>query len=120
MQHWHETDLTRPVITGHHRSYTWHDVLEVALISELKRKSVKLRHIRWVIKALRREPDWQKALLRGAHLLVTVGDAEIYVAPDSTAVLRVMEGVTHPVVLVRLTQEARTAFEAYRWATSHL
>lgn len=78
LQWWDERGLVRPHTKGHRRYYCARDVVEILVVSELRRKSLSLQKTRWALLALRRELDQFFRLGRTA-------DAGLYLITDLKA-----------------------------------
>ena len=71
LQWWDEQGVVSPVQRGHRRMYQLHEVIEVALITELRSKGISLQKIRKVLGFLKNE-------LGGQFLEAIQGDGEYH------------------------------------------
>jgi len=53
LQLWDEQNLVSPRHAGHHRLYTADEVIEVAIVAELRRKGIRLQKARLILNHLR-------------------------------------------------------------------
>ncbi len=78
LQWWDERGVVSPEQKGHRRFYRPRDVLEILVISELRRKGLSFQKTRWALTTLRRELDGR--VKRGSH------DVELYLVTDLNAI----------------------------------
>ncbi len=75
LQWWDEQGVVSPVQRGHRRMYQLHEVIEVALITELRSKGISLQKIRKVLGFLKNE-------LGGQFLEAIEGNGEYHLLTD--------------------------------------
>ncbi len=109
LQWWDERGLVVPAREGHRRLYSMHDVAEVAVITELRRKGFSLQRMRKVIRFLRNE--------LGRRLAETVsGDSDYHLLTDGKhlfletserQVIDILKNARQPMLTVCLSDAVR-------------
>ena len=109
LQWWDEQKVVSPRHEGHRRVYAPAEVVEIAVIAELRRKGFSLQKIRRVLRFLQREMGKRVAdVLSGAcdmHLL-TDGKS-IYLEDSESRVVDVLKGAKQAMFLVCVSDQAR-------------
>lgn len=109
LQWWDERRVVMPRHEGHRRVYYRTEVIEIAVIAELRRKGFSLQKIRRVLlflqKYLSRRLDESLAADADLHLLLMGRDAVLESDPDR--LVRILKGTTEPSFVVCVTDEAR-------------
>ena len=109
LQWWDERKVVSPRHEGHRRVYHTEEVLEIAVIAELRRKGFSLQKIRRVLRFLQREMGKRLAdvLASNSDLhLVTDGKA-IYLEERSERVIEILKNARQPMFLVCVSDQAR-------------
>lgn len=109
LQWWDEQKVVSPRHEGHRRVYAPAEVVEIAVIAELRRKGFSLQKIRRVLRFLQREMGKRVAdVLSGScdmHLL-TDGKS-IYLEDSHSRVIDLLKNAKQPMFLVCVTDQAR-------------
>jgi len=109
LQWWDERNVVSPRQDGHKRVYLPHEVLEVSVIAELRRKGFSLQKIRRVMRFLQK--DMGKRLsdaLKGdseTHLLTDGKSIFLEDAPDR--IIDLLKNARQPMFLVCVSDQVR-------------
>lgn len=107
LQWWDEQGVVTPVQRGHRRLYQLGEVVEVALITELRRKGVSLQKIRRVLKFLKRElgDGFVDAVhYRGEVHLLTDGQ-NLYLENDHGNIVDILKNASQPMISVCVSDQ---------------
>lgn len=109
LQWWDEQHLVSPRHQGHRRVYRAEEVLEVALIAELRRKGFSLQKLRRVIRYLQRDMGRRLAdVLRGDSELHLLTDGKsLYLEDSADRVIDILKNARQPMFLVCVTDQVR-------------
>jgi DNA-binding transcriptional MerR regulator len=109
LQWWDEQHLVSPRHQGHRRVYRAEEVLEVALIAELRRKGFSPQKLRRVIRYLQRDMGRRLAdVLRGDSEIHLLTDGKsIYLEDSRDRVIDILKNARQPMFLVCVTDQAR-------------
>ena len=114
LQWWDEQGMVTPTQHGHKRQYQIHEVVEVALIHELREKGISLQKIRRgmdflhqkigrnLVESTRNEHD--------VHLL-TDGKS-FHLESDSTRIMDIFNNARQPMITVCVSDQIRRVFSA--------
>jgi DNA-binding transcriptional MerR regulator len=109
LQWWDEQRVVSPRHEGHRRVYSPAEVVEIAVIAELRRKGFSLQKIRRVLRFLQREMGKRVSdVLSGAldmHLL-TDGKS-IYLEDTQSRVIDLLKNAKQPMFLVCVSDQAK-------------
>jgi DNA-binding transcriptional MerR regulator len=109
LQWWDEQGVVSPIQRGHKRLYQLHEVVEVSLISELRRKGISLRKIRRVLKYLKKEMG--NGLLdslrngRESHLLTD--GKNVYIENDHSQIVNILSNANQPMISVCMSDQVK-------------
>ena len=107
LQWWDEQKVVSPRHEGHRRVYSPVDVIEIAVIAELRRKGFSLQKIRRVVRFLQREMGRRVAELfsreNPMHLLTD--GKNIYLEEDELRVINVLKNARQPMFLVCVSDQ---------------
>ena len=105
LQWWDKQGVVSPIQRGHRSIYQLHNVIEVALITELRRKGLSLQRIRKVLKFLNKE--------LGARLTSTIrGEEEVHLLTDGKTlylessylgIVNILKNASQPLISVCIT-----------------
>ncbi len=98
LQWWDERRVVMPRHEGHRRIYQKPDVIEIAVISQLREKGFSLQKIRRVIRTVQKEIHRFTDL--EAELLVLTDGIVVYVEDDSAGVVDILRRSKRPMILV--------------------
>ena len=109
LQWWDEQRVVSPRHTGHKRVYLTEEVVEVAVIAELRRKGFSLQKIRRVLRFLQKEMGKRVDQIMSAdsemHLL-TDGKS-IYLEDNQERIIDILKSAKQPMFLVCVTDQVR-------------
>jgi len=109
LQWWDEQRVVSPRHEGHKRVYFTEEVVEVAVIAELRRKGFSLQKIRRVLRFLQKEMGKRLTEILGAeselHLL-TDGKS-IYLEDNHERIIDLFKNARQPMFLVSVTDQVR-------------
>jgi len=109
LQWWDEKKVVSPRHEGHRRVYAPAEVVEIAIIAELRRKGFSLQKIRRVLRFLQREMGKRvEQLLTGSSdfNLLTDGKA-IYLEDSESRVIDILKNAKQPMFLVCVTDQVK-------------
>lgn len=115
LQWWDERGVVSPQHQGHRRRYRLEELIEVAVIAELRKKGFSLQKIRRVLRFLQRElgrrlADVLKAA--GEYHLLTDGK-NIFLEDNQKRIVDILKNSRQPIIAVCLTDQLkRLAVEA--------
>src|SRR5258708_19724962 len=98
LQWWDERGIVAPGRQGHRRIYSWDELVTVAVICQLRRRSFSLQRMRKVIGFLRQEFGTSLAATVGAsseYHLLTDG-THLYLRPSAPQVLDLLKNPPQP------------------------
>ena len=109
LQWWDERKLVSPRHQGHRRIYLPHEVLEVTVIAELRRKGFSLQKIRRVVRVLEREVGrrWSDVLSGASDLHLLTEGKSIYLEDRQERVIDLLKNSRQPMFLVCLSDQAK-------------
>jgi DNA-binding transcriptional MerR regulator len=109
LQWWDEKHVVSPRHQGHRRMYTAEEVLEVTVISELRRKGFSLQKLRRVLRYLQKDMDRRLSeVLAGDSSLHLLTDGKsIYLEDRQERVIDILKNARQPMFLVCVSDHAR-------------
>jgi DNA-binding transcriptional MerR regulator len=116
LQWWDEKKVVSPRHEGHRRIYAPAEVVEIAIIAELRRKGFSLQKIRRVLRYLQKEMGKRvEQLLSGGSdfNLLTDGKA-IYLEDSESRVIDILKNARQPFFLVCVTDHVKRLHLAHR------
>jgi DNA-binding transcriptional MerR regulator len=109
LQWWDERSVVKPFHIGHRRVYSLQNVMEIAVICELRRKGFSLQGVRKVIRFLQRELGKGLAEVVGrnsdVHLL-TDGN-HIYIETSAREIVDILKNSNQPILGICLSDAVR-------------
>lgn len=109
LQWWDERGVVVPAREGHRRVYSMQDLMDVAVICELRRKGFSLQRVRAVMRFLNREFGKRLAQTVSAssdlHLL-TDGDS-IYLETSPAQIVDILKNSQQPMLAICLSDTLR-------------
>jgi len=107
LQWWDEQGVVSPVQRGHRRLYQMHEVLEVSLITELRRKGISLQKIRKVLKFLKKElgPQYASAIHTGEEVHLLTDGTKLYLERNHSEIVDVLKNSRQPLIGVCITDQ---------------
>jgi DNA-binding transcriptional MerR regulator len=109
LQWWDEQNVVSPKQDGHRRVYEPHEVVEVSVIAELRRKGFSLQRIRRVVRYLHKEMSRKlgEALLGDAEMHLLTDGKAVYLEDRPERIIDVMKAARQPMFLVCVTDQLR-------------
>ena len=109
LQWWDEQKVVSPRHEGHKRLYLAEEAIEIAVISELRRKGFSLQKIRRVLRFLQKEMGKRLSEILGSASdihLVTDGKS-IYLEGDNESIIDLLKNADQPMFLVCVTDQVK-------------
>jgi DNA-binding transcriptional MerR regulator len=116
LQWWDERKVVSPRHEGHRRVYGRHEVIEITVIAELRRKGFSLQKIRRVLRFLQREMGRRLAEVLPAESdlhLVTDGKS-IYLEDRQERIIDILKNARQAMFLVCVSDQARRLTDSER------
>lgn len=109
LQWWDERNVVSPRHEGHRRLYTPEEVLEVALIAELRRKGFSLQKLRRVVRTLQKDMNRRLSeVISGSGDLHLLTDGKsIYLEDRHERVIDILKNARQPMFLVCVSDHVR-------------
>ena len=109
LQWWDERNVVSPRQEGHRRVYLPHEVVEVSVIAELRRKGFSLQKIRRVLRFLQREMGRRlsDAVSSNSDVHLITDGKNIYLEDEPDRVIDVLKNAKQPMFLVCVTDQLR-------------
>ena len=118
LQWWDERGVVSPVQRGHKRIYRFNEVIEVGLITELRKKGISLQKIRKVLRFLHRElgRGLYEAVRNGNEMHLLTDGKNIYLEDSHKNIVDILNNSEQPLISVCITDQVRrlTAGEAIK------
>ncbi len=109
LQWWDEQGVVSPMQRGHRRLYQLHEVIEISLITELRRKGISLQKIRRVLKFLQKE--LRKGLfesVRNGHEVHLLTDGKnLYLEDDHRRIVDILNDANQPMIAVCVSDQIK-------------
>lgn len=109
LQWWDEQGIVSPARQGRNRTYTMPDLMEVAVICELRRKGFSLQRVRKVMRFLQREFGKRlvETIRNGGDVHLLTDGRRIYVETSAKQVIDVLRNSRQPLLSVCLSDTLR-------------
>lgn len=109
LQWWDEQGIVSPARQGRNRTYTMPDLMEVAVICELRRKGFSLQRVRKVMRFLQREFGKRlvETIRNGGDVHLLTDGRRIYVETSAKQVIDVLKNSRQPLLSVCLSDTLR-------------
>jgi DNA-binding transcriptional MerR regulator len=109
LQWWDEQNVVSPRHDGHKRVYLPQEVIEVAVIAELRRKGFSLQKIRRVLRYLQREMGKRlsEALNSESEIHLLTDGKSIYLEESPDRIVDLLKNARQPMFLVCVSDQAR-------------
>ena len=109
LQWWDEQGVVSPIQRGHKRLYQLHEVVEVSLISELRRKGISLRKIRRVLKYLNKEMGngLIDSLRNGRESHLLTDGKNVYIENDHSQIVNILSNANQPMISVCMSDQVK-------------
>ena len=109
LQWWDEQKVVSPRHEGHKRVYAPAEVVEIAVIAELRRKGFSLQKIRRVLRFLQREMGKRvsEVLSGNCDMHLLTDGKSIYLEDTQSRVIDLLKNARQPMFLVCVSDQAR-------------
>ena len=109
LQWWDEQGVVSPPHSGHKRLYSSEEVIEVAVIAELRRKGFSLQKIRRVLKFLQKEMGKRlfESIKNGAEVHLLTDGKNIYVEDNDHRIVNILKNARQPMISVCVSDQIR-------------
>ncbi len=109
LQWWDEKHVVSPRHRGHRRMYKPEEVLEVTVISELRRKGFSLQKLRRVLRYLQKDMDRRlsEVLAGDSDLHLLTDGRSIYLEDRQERVIDILKNARQPMFLVCVSDHAK-------------
>jgi DNA-binding transcriptional MerR regulator len=109
LQWWDERNVVSPRQDGHRRVYLPNEVIEVAVIAELRRKGFSLQKIRRVLRFLQKDMGKRlsDALAAESEIHLLTDGKTIYLEEAPDRIIDLLKNARQPMFLVCVTDQVR-------------
>jgi DNA-binding transcriptional MerR regulator len=109
LQWWDERSVVSPRQDGHRRIYLPHEVVEISVIAELRRKGFSLQKIRRVLRFLQKDMGKRlgEALSGESDMHLLTDGKSIYLEDTSDRIVDLLKAAKQPMFLVCVTDQAK-------------
>ena len=109
LQWWDERNVVSPRQDGHRRVYLPHEVIEVSVIAELRRKGFSLQKIRRVLRFLQKDMGKRlsDALAAQSEIHLLTDGKSIYLEEAPDRIIDLLKNARQPMFLVSVTDQVR-------------
>lgn len=108
LQWWDEQGVVSPVQRGHRRIYHIREVVEVSLITELRRKGISLQKIRKVLKFLKKElggDGFLGAVRNGGEVHLLTDGQNLYLERNHSNIVDILKNARQPIIGVCISDQ---------------
>jgi len=107
LQWWDEQGVVTPQQRGHKRLYQLHEVIEVSVITELRRKGISLQKIRRVLRYLHKEfgKGLYDAVRNGSEMHLLTDGQNIYLEDSHSNIVDILKNARQPLISVCLSDQ---------------
>lgn len=109
LQWWDEQGVVTPQQRGHKRLYQIHEVVEVSVITELRRKGISLQKIRRVLRYLHKEfgKGLYDAVRNGSEMHLLTDGQNIYLEDSHRNIVDILKNARQPLISVCLSDQVQ-------------
>jgi DNA-binding transcriptional MerR regulator len=109
LQWWDEQGVVSPTHAGHRRLYSPEEVIEVAVIAELRHKGFSLQKIRRVLKFLQKEMGKRlfESVKNGAEIHLLTDGKNIYLEDSDRRIVDILKNARQPMISVCVSDQIR-------------
>jgi len=102
LQWWDEQGVVSPVQRGHKRLYQLHEVVEIAMITELRHKGISLQKIRRVLRFLQKElgKGLFDAVENGSEVHLLTDGKNLFLEDDHRNIVDILKNAHQPMISV--------------------
>ena len=107
LQWWDEQGVVTPQQRGHKRLYQLHEVIEVSVITELRRKGISLQKIRRVLRYLHKElgKGLYESIRNGGEMHLLTDGQNIYLEDSHRNIVDILKNARQPIISVCLSDQ---------------
>jgi DNA-binding transcriptional MerR regulator len=109
LQWWDERGVVKPERVGHRRMYSMQNVMEMAVICELRRKGFSLQGVRKVIRFLQREfgKGLAEVVGRGSDVHLLTDGTHLYLETSARQIVDILKNSSQPILGICLSDAVR-------------
>ena len=109
LQWWDERGVVRPERQGHRRLYSMQNVMEMAVICELRRKGFSLQGVRKVMRFLQREfgKGLAEIVSRGSDVHLLTDGTHLYLETSARQIVDILKNSNQPILGICLSDAVR-------------
>jgi DNA-binding transcriptional MerR regulator len=109
LQWWDERGVVKPERQGHRRLYSMQNVMEMAVICELRRKGFSLQGVRKVMRFLQREfgKGLGEIVTRGSDLHLLTDGTHLYLETSARQIVDILKNSKQPILGICLSDALR-------------
>jgi DNA-binding transcriptional MerR regulator len=109
LQWWDERGVVKPERQGHRRVYSMQKVLEMAVISELRRKGFSLQGVRKVMRFLQREfgKGLGEITSRNSEVHLLTDGKHLYLETSAKQIVDILKNSSQPILGICLSDAVR-------------
>jgi DNA-binding transcriptional MerR regulator len=109
LQWWDERGVVTPGRQGHRRVYSFQNLSELAVISELRRKGFSLQGVRKVMRFLAREfhKDLADIVSRNSDVHLLTDGSHLYLETSAKQIVEILKNSDQPILAVCLSDAVR-------------
>src|SRR6202047_2970994 len=109
LQWWDERGVVKPERQGHRRLYSMQNVMEVAVICELRRKGFSLQGVRKVLRFLKREfgKGLAEIVARNSEYHLLTDGTHLYLETSARQIVDILKHSSQPILGICLSDAVR-------------
>ncbi len=109
LQWWDERGVVKPERAGHRRVYSMQNVLEMAVISQLRRKGFSLQGVRKVMRFLQREfgKELSDITSRTSDVHLLTDGRHLYLETSAKQIVDILKNSSQPILGICLSDAVR-------------
>src|SRR5215831_8935222 len=109
LQWWDEQHVVSPRHDGHKRVYLPNEVIEVAVIAELRRKGFSLQKIRRVLRFLQKEMGKRlfESVKNGSEIHLLTDGRNIYLEDNDRRIVNILKNARQPIISVCVSDHVK-------------
>jgi DNA-binding transcriptional MerR regulator len=109
LQWWDERGVVKPERQGHRRLYSMQNVMEMAVICELRRKGFSLQGVRKVMRFLQREfgKGLGEIVTRGSDVHLLADGTHLYLETSARQIVDILKNSRQPILGICLSDAVR-------------
>jgi DNA-binding transcriptional MerR regulator len=106
-QWWDEQGVVTPLQRGHRRLYQMSEVVEIGLITELRRKGISLQKIRRVLRYLQKNANKSlyDTISNGSEVHLLTDGKHIYLEDDHRNIIDILKNARQPIISVCVSDQ---------------